>query len=76
MVLLLGYGGLRLFFGHLPVQHLHKAGMVNFGPSGRGLLIVEVPITFTERERGRSKISRQEIFRAIGTVFRLAGRRR
>jgi dolichol-phosphate mannosyltransferase len=37
-----------------------------------GLTIVEVPITFTDRFQGDSKISRQEIFRAIVTVFRLA----
>lgn len=40
-----------------------------------GLRIVEVPITFKERVEGTSKISQQEIFRAIGTVVRLAGRR-
>jgi len=40
-----------------------------------GLTIVEVPITFTDRTLGQSKISRQEIFRAMLTVFRLAGRR-
>jgi len=40
-----------------------------------GLSIVEVPITFTERVRGRSKISQQEIFRAMVTVIRLAGGR-
>jgi dolichol-phosphate mannosyltransferase len=40
-----------------------------------GLTIVEVPITFTDRFHGDSKISRQEIFRAIVTVIRLAGRR-
>jgi dolichol-phosphate mannosyltransferase len=40
-----------------------------------GLTIVEVPITFTDRMTGQSKISRQEIFRAMLTVFRLAGRR-
>jgi dolichol-phosphate mannosyltransferase len=40
-----------------------------------GLTIVEVPITFTERVHGHSKISQQEIFRAMLTVFRLAGRR-
>ena len=40
-----------------------------------GLTIVEVPITFIERTEGQSKISRQEIFRAMGTVFRLAARR-
>ena len=38
------------------------------------LSIVERPITFTERTRGKSKISEQEIFRAIATVFRLMGR--
>jgi dolichol-phosphate mannosyltransferase len=40
-----------------------------------GLTIVEVPITFVDRTRGRSKISRQEILRAMLTVFRLTGRR-
>src|SRR2546423_348894 len=40
-----------------------------------GLEIVELPITFSERTRGRSKISQQEIFRAMITVARLAGRR-
>src|SRR2546423_1123887 len=40
-----------------------------------GLTIVELPITFTDRTRGESKISRQEIFRAMATVVRLAGRR-
>jgi len=40
-----------------------------------GLTIVELPITFTDRTRGESKISRQEIFRAMATVIRLAGRR-
>jgi dolichol-phosphate mannosyltransferase len=40
-----------------------------------GLTIVELPITFTDRTRGRSKISRQEILRAMLTVLRLTGRR-
>src|SRR3989440_5483441 len=39
MVVLLGYGLLRLFFGHLPVEHVHKAGMVSFGHAGGGLLM-------------------------------------
>jgi dolichol-phosphate mannosyltransferase len=39
-----------------------------------GLSIVEVPIIFTDRVRGQSKISGQEIFRAMATVLRLAGR--
>jgi dolichol-phosphate mannosyltransferase len=40
-----------------------------------GFTIIEVPITFTDRARGQSKISRQEIVRAMLTVLRLAGRR-
>jgi len=39
MVVLLGYGFLRLFFGHLPVEHVHQAGMVSFGHAGGGLLM-------------------------------------
>ena len=39
------------------------------------LAIKEIPITFTDRTHGRSKISRQEIFLAMLTVARLAGRR-
>src|SRR5438445_643219 len=39
-----------------------------------GLTIVEVPITVTDRRAGQSKISRQEILRAMLTVLRLAGR--
>jgi dolichol-phosphate mannosyltransferase len=39
-----------------------------------GLNIQEVPIIFTDRVRGQSKISRQEIVRALGTVLRLARR--
>ena len=39
------------------------------------LAIKEIPITFTDRTHGRSKISRQEILLAMLTVARLAGRR-
>ncbi len=39
MVVLLGYGFLRLFFGHLPVEHVHNVGMVPFGHAGGGLLM-------------------------------------
>jgi dolichol-phosphate mannosyltransferase len=39
-----------------------------------GLTIVELPITFVDRLHGRSKISKQEIWRALKTVVRLAGR--
>jgi len=38
------------------------------------MAIVEVPITFMERALGQSKISQREIFRAMATVIRLAGR--
>ena len=40
-----------------------------------GLRVVEVPITFTDRVAGASKVSRDEIRRALLTVFRLAARR-
>jgi dolichol-phosphate mannosyltransferase len=41
----------------------------------RGYRIAEVPIIFEDRRHGVSKISRQEIFKAIYTVLRLAGGR-
>jgi len=40
-----------------------------------GFRIGEVPITFVNRAHGASKISRQEIFKAMWTVLRLAGER-
>jgi dolichol-phosphate mannosyltransferase len=40
-----------------------------------GFRIREIPIAFVDRQRGQSKISRQEIIYAIGTVLRLARRR-
>lgn len=47
--------------------------------SGRGFSIAEVPITFLDRERGKSKISWREIWGGVCTVARLmftpAGRR-
>jgi amino acid transporter len=39
MIILLGYGMYRLLFTHLPVEHVHKAGMVNFGGVGGGLFM-------------------------------------
>jgi dolichol-phosphate mannosyltransferase len=41
----------------------------------QGFPIREIPITFVDRQHGRSKISRQEIVRAMLTVLRLTGRR-
>ncbi|MER3467598.1 MAG: dolichyl-phosphate beta-D-mannosyltransferase, partial [Thermoflexus sp.] len=41
-----------------------------------GFRIAEVPITFRDRRRGRSKVSRREIWRAWLTVMRLALDRR
>jgi glycosyltransferase involved in cell wall biosynthesis len=43
---------------------------------GRGARIVEVPIVFRNREHGRSKISQVEIYKAIGTLWRLMRARR
>ncbi len=40
-----------------------------------GFRVGEVPIVFEDRRRGKSKISRQEIVRALYTVLRLAVRR-
>lgn len=37
----------------------------------RGFRVGEVPITFEDRRQGRSKISRQEVFKAAYTVIRL-----
>ncbi len=39
-----------------------------------GFTVVETPIVFTDRRRGASKISRQEIIKAGATVLRLAFR--
>ncbi len=36
-----------------------------------GFRTTEIPIIFADRERGRSKISKREIFKAMGTVLRL-----
>jgi dolichol-phosphate mannosyltransferase len=41
----------------------------------RGWQIGEVPIVFEDRQRGKSKISQNEVSRALQTVFRLAVRR-
>ncbi len=41
----------------------------------QGWSVGEVPITFENRQRGASKISRAEIFRAMQTVIRLARER-
>lgn len=40
-----------------------------------GFSVGETPIVFTDRQRGQSKISRGEIFKAGGTVLRLARER-
>jgi len=42
-----------------------------FRASRRDLKIGEVPIIFVERLRGKSKISRKEIFKALKTILRL-----
>ena len=40
-----------------------------------GWKVGEVPIIFQDRRRGASKISRNEIAKALGTMLRLAPRR-
>src|SRR5512134_3130879 len=45
---------------------------VLFQAQRQGCSVGEVPILFEDRRFGTSKISRQEIFRAAATVFRLA----
>ncbi|MBP7652715.1 polyprenol monophosphomannose synthase [Candidatus Dependentiae bacterium] len=42
-----------------------------FRCSQQNFLIGETPIIFVDREKGSSKISKQEIFKAIKTIFRL-----
>lgn len=42
-----------------------------FGCQRLGFTVGESPITFANRERGQSKISRAEISKALATVFRL-----
>jgi amino acid transporter len=39
MVVLLGLGLVRLFFGRLPVESAHRAGLLHFGGAGSGLLM-------------------------------------
>src|SRR5947207_747038 len=39
MVVLLGVGFARMFFGHIPVQAINKPGMVHFGQQGNGILL-------------------------------------
>jgi len=41
----------------------------------RGWQIGEVPIVFEDRQRGKSKISQNEVSRALQTVLRLEWRR-
>lgn len=41
----------------------------------RGARLIEVPITFVDRERGESKINSREAIAALWTMFRLALRR-
>jgi dolichol-phosphate mannosyltransferase len=41
----------------------------------QGWCVGEVPIIFENRQRGASKISKSEIYKALGTVLRLSGER-
>ena len=46
-----------------------------YGVQRRGWKVGEVPIIFENRRLGASKVSRDEIIKAMGTVLRLAGTR-
>lgn len=37
----------------------------------RGLVVREIPIVFVDRERGKSKINRNEVYKTLGTLGRL-----
>ncbi|MFI5041007.1 MAG: amino acid permease [Acidimicrobiales bacterium] len=39
MVLLLGYGMIRMLFGHVPVESLHRPGLVKIGSPGNGVFL-------------------------------------
>jgi dolichol-phosphate mannosyltransferase len=63
----------------IPLDEVAAAGYgfqieMTYRAARLGFRVVEVPITFTERERGRSKMSRQIVWEAAGLVPRLRRR--
>ena len=76
--------GFRLYHSHvlrsIPLEQIFSSGYsflveMLFMCQRRGWDIGEVPIIFEDRRKGQTKISRQEVFRAQYTVFRLFLRR-
>jgi dolichol-phosphate mannosyltransferase len=73
-------GAYRCYSRHV-VEELVKGSVVSHGYSSlieliwtsqrQGFTISEVPITFTDRQFGESKVSRAEILRGVTTVLRL-----
>ncbi|MDA0242613.1 MAG: polyprenol monophosphomannose synthase [Chloroflexi bacterium] len=64
----------------IPLENIFSSGYsflveMLFMCQRRGWQVGEVPITFEDRRRGTTKISRQEVFKAQYTVLRLFGRR-
>jgi dolichol-phosphate mannosyltransferase len=76
--------GFRLYHRYvlesIPLNQIFSSGYsflveMLFVCQRRGWQIGEVPIIFVDRRKGKTKISRQEIFKAQYTVFRLFMRR-
>ncbi len=70
----------RIVLETLPLDSIFSSGYsflieMLFLVQQAGFSVGEVPITFMDRTQGQSKISRQEIIRALYTVLRLSWRR-
>jgi hypothetical protein len=64
----------------IPLERIFSSGYsflveMLFMCQRRGWQVGEVPIIFEDRRKGKTKISRQEVFKAQYTVFRLFARR-
>lgn len=79
-----GTAGFRLYrrevLESIPLDSIFSSGYsflmeMLFLCQQRGWTVGEVPIIFEDRRKGKTKISRQEIFKALYTVFRLVFRR-
>ncbi len=70
----------RAVLESIPLDEIRSSGYsflveMLFFCQRRGWQIGEVPIMFEDRRHGTTKISRNEIFKGMGTVFMLFGRR-
>jgi dolichol-phosphate mannosyltransferase len=64
----------------MPLDRMHSDGYafaeeLLYTILSQGFRVVEVPITFVDRTRGRSKIDRREVVKAALLLVRLGGRR-